>query len=463
MRGWLIFLIALAVLLAGAALAPVFSDHPGYVLIQLGSWTIETTVVVIALAILLSFVVLKVLFWLVDAPRRAVRNLARRRMEQGLLALAEGNWSQAEKALQRAAEPSGLPQAGYLAAARAASSQVDDDSAELRQQQYLEAADNGQARTRFLLELSRARLHLNRNNPELAIPILKRLKRRRRQHPQVLKMLAHCYREQGHWSALQDMLPAMRKAGVINRQGEQDIHRLAASNELQAASSSESLQKTWEKLLRPLRYDPDVVACYAQRALEYGLPRLADNALSAALDKQLDDDLLDLYLQCHLENPEKALSQIEKWRRKEPDNAVIERVLGQLCLQQQLWGKARTHLLESLRLKASEKTYQILGELLERQGEIESALRCYHNALQLSQGKLVKYQEFVTSLNQQPSLQAPEQTRTEALDAPDWGQQLVADQASKKFRAPSSDQEAIGDLVNLPDAYHDSTRSDNDK
>lgn len=464
MRWWLIFLIALVVLIAAAGLAPVFSNDPGYVLIQFGSWTVETTVVVIAAGMLLLFVLLKMLFWLVDAPRRAARNIARRRMENGLLALAEGNWSQAEKALQRSAEPSGLQRAGYLAAARAASSQTNDEGSELRQQQYLEAADNGQARTQFLLELSRARLHLTRNNFELAIPILKKLRRRRRHHPQVLKMLAHCYREQGQWSALGDMLPAMRKAKIIDQNGVHDIQILAATNELQNCETSESLQKTWEGLLRPLRIDPAVVTCYVERTLEFGFPRLAETALTTALDKQLDDRLLDLYPQCHTQNqdgnPEKALSQAEKWRRKHPDNAAVERVMGQLCLQQQLWGKARAHLQESLRLKPSRQTYQILGELLERQGEIEAALHCYHNALQLSLGKPLKYQQITTTQQPQSGLSQLSDDLTndqqaEQLEAPsEHAKQLLDDMQASKSTQNQRDQEAIGDLVNLPEAYH---------
>lgn len=454
MRWWLIFLIALVVLIAAAGLAPVFSNDPGYVLIQFGNWTVETTVVVIGLVIVLLFVLFKVLFWLLDAPRRAARNLARRRMEKGLLALAEGNWNQAEKALQSAAEPSGMQRAGYLAAASAASSQISDEQSELRQQQYLEAADNGQARTRFLLELSRARLHLTRGNFALAIPILKQLKRRRRHHPQVLKMLAHCYREQGQWSALREMLPAMRKARIIDRAGEHDIQILAANNELQAASTSEELQKTWEGLLRPLRLEPAVVACYAERTLGFGLPRLADAALTSAIDKNPDGQMLDWYPKCHTDNPEKALNQAEKWRRKHPDNAAIERVMGQLCLQQRLWGKARAHLQESLRLKPARITYQLLGELLERQGEIESALQCYHNALQLSQGQPVKYTR-ISDQRQTPELdaldkQSDQDIPTTPAIAHSLMSQLEADQAA----VSQQDQEAIGDLVTLPEAYH---------
>jgi len=385
-------------LIAAAGLAPRLGEDPGYILIQFGSWTVETTVIVVVVGILIAFILLRIILWTLYAPARVANNLAKRRMERGLLALAEGNWSQAEKALHNVTAPDGLKRASYLAAASAASSQLDDEKAEIRQQKYLLAADDGQPRTRFLLELSRARLHITRHHYAQAIPILEQLRKRKRQHPQLLKMLAHCYREQGHWLALREILPAMRKAKIIDQTSQDDIQLLAASNELETSTSSDQLQQTWEQLTKTLRTEPLVLGHYAQRALAFGTPRIAETSLIKALDKQLDNHLLDLYFQCQVESAgshlDKALAQAEKWRYKQPDSAAVERLLGQICMQQQLWGKARSHLLESLHLQPQQQTFQMLGELLERQGELESALHCYHNALQLSQGKAILYPDI---------------------------------------------------------------------
>lgn len=467
MRYWLIFLIALLVLVAAAALAPALSTDPGYVLIQLGEWQIETTVIVIAIAILLIFVLIRLLLWIVDTPRRAMNNLSRRRMEKGLLALAEGNWSQAEKALQSSASSSGLKSIGYLAAARAASSQTDDIEAEVRQQKYLLAADNGEARTQFLLELSRARMHIARNNFQQAIPILTQLRKRRRKNPQVLKLLAQCYRELGQWPALREILPAMRKAKIIDRTDEHDIQLLAATNELETSTNSEQLQKTWESLAKALRSETVVVASYAERTLNFDLPRLAETALISSLDKEIDEHLLNLYFQCQLDNTDssldKTLAQAEKWRRKQPDSAAVERLLGQICIQQKLWGKAKAHLLESIRLQPQQQTFQILGELLERHGEIESALHCFHNALQLSQGKPITYPD-VDSQRQLGRRENDVQQLPADNSTPDGLEQLRKLGRESEPAAISNDNpldaEAIGDLVAVPKEFHHTDKPD---
>ena len=52
-------------------------------------------------------------------------------------------------------------------------------------------------------------------SPE-ALPVLQDLHARRRKHPQVLELLARCYRELGEWDELQALIPALRKADVLD-------------------------------------------------------------------------------------------------------------------------------------------------------------------------------------------------------------------------------------------------------
>ena len=102
-RSFLLLLI-LALLLAAGALAPLFKSDPRHVLINFGDWTIETSVLVLAIAMLVLWFIFQVAVWLwrmpVETARKMREQRAVRQLEKGLLALTEGDWGAAEKALE---------------------------------------------------------------------------------------------------------------------------------------------------------------------------------------------------------------------------------------------------------------------------------------------------------------------------------------------------------------------------
>jgi HemY protein len=70
-----------------------------------------------------------------------------------------------------------------------------------------------------------------------------------------------------------------------------------------------------------------------------------------------------------------------------PDHPVLHLTLGRLCAREELWGKARHHMIRSLEIEPTVAGYDSLGQLLERKGELEIAMVCFRNALRMNQGK----------------------------------------------------------------------------
>jgi HemY protein len=150
------FLILIAVVLAllAAAIAPLFKTDPGMVQIQFRGWTVETSVLVLILAILALWLLVWVILRIWKAPAETARRIRERRslaqLEKGLLALTEGDWSTAERALEKSASAHGRTTARYLAAAEAADGQDAGDRAEW----YLEQADTRNRKQKFLVDLT---------------------------------------------------------------------------------------------------------------------------------------------------------------------------------------------------------------------------------------------------------------------------------------------------------------------
>lgn len=384
-RGFLV-LAVLLLLLAAAALAPLFKSDPGHVLINFGDWTVETSVLVLIMALLVIWFAVQVIAWIWRKPVEAAGKMREKRaykqLEKGLLALTEGDWGAAEKALEKSASAQGKATAHYLAAAQAA----DGQDAHERREYYLEQADTGSSKKRFLVELTRARMLLDNGNYTSALPVLQDLHKRRRKHPQVLGLLSRCYRETGEWEELQALLPALRKAGVLDGDQALALQEEIAVNILRTADNADALQSAWKSIPKSMRSHGPVVEAYAAGASRLDQPELAEPVITASLKHEWNPALVLLYGDAGDADRSKRMKQCEKWLKQHPEDAAVHLTLGRLCVGESLWGKAREHMVKSLELEPSSLGYDALGQLLERQGELEPAMACFRNALRMNQG-----------------------------------------------------------------------------
>jgi HemY protein len=374
-RSFAILVIVLLALLA-AALAPMFKSDPGLVQVHIFGWTIETSVLVLAIAVLLIWLVAAFLLRLWRLPAEAARRMGDQRalahLEKGLLALTEGDWRTAERALEKSTNAQGKTTARYLAAAQAADGQDEADRAEW----YLEQAEGGGRKQRFIVALTRARILCGNQRYREALPLLEDLQKRRKRHTQVLD-----------WDGMQRILPALKKAGIVDEEKAQELSLQAAVSKLRQSVDLESLASAWQGLNKPTQRLAEVVRAYSERAIELGEPQRTEAILRASLKREWSSALLIPY---GVSGPEDAiirLKQCEKWLKLHPEDAMLQLALGRLCAGEQLWGKAREHMIRSLELEPSIIGYDSLGQLLERMGELETAMACFRNALRMSQGK----------------------------------------------------------------------------
>src|SRR5688572_15367801 len=163
----LLFWIVLA--LAGALVAQVLLQDPGYVLVRYGGNDYITNVPKAALALLLVVIGLWLLWKLINLPfvamRRHRKRQARAQLIDGLTALDQGQWSRAEKLLDQAAAQDQVRALAHAGAARAAAARGDDAS----MQRHLDALDSSHATTRALAS---AELSLERGRAAEALAAL---------------------------------------------------------------------------------------------------------------------------------------------------------------------------------------------------------------------------------------------------------------------------------------------------
>jgi HemY protein len=387
--------ILLISLVVAVALGLLLTYDPGYVLIGYGAWTIETTVSLLAAALLAGFLafylLLRFLVGLRRAPQR-VRDWERRRkalrarnaLNRGLLELAEGDWTGAEKRLLKHAADSDTPLLNYLAAARAAQQQ----GAHERRDHYLRLAHQGMPDADIAVGLTQAELQIAHRQMEQALATLTHLRTLAPRHGHVLKMLMRLYERLHDWEHLRDLLPELRKRKVLDEEAAERLEtRLHGELLAQAArgGDADALRDAWNRVPRRLLHNPDLVLAYAGQMKVLGESEEAEDLLRASLKKVWDDRLVDLYGRL----PGDAVRQLaaaEEWLRQHERDPVLLQTLGRLAMRASLWGKAREYLEASAAIAPTVEGYQLLGSLAEQLRDAAGATDYYRKATLLATG-----------------------------------------------------------------------------
>ncbi len=232
----LIFLVLLISVYLGIQL----SRDPGYLLITVHHWSIETTLWVAIFALIIAFFLLHGLLLLLRKLHRSPSTLrnwrARRRSQkaqaktqQGLIEFSEGYWSQAQNHLIKALPDTESPLLNYLTAARAAQEMGNN---QLRDN-YLREAQQSMPDAKIAVGLTQAQLQLANQQWEQALATLRHLQDLAPHHPYVLKLLMRLYQEVKDWQQLIALLPELKKYQVVSGMA---FTRLQQQTYLQAIS-----------------------------------------------------------------------------------------------------------------------------------------------------------------------------------------------------------------------------------
>lgn len=379
-------LIVILLVLIGSVLIGIAAmGHPGFLVIVYEPWTIEVPLwfafVVLLLGFFLFYIVLDFIDWLQFSGYR-LKNWFRYRKEHklytkthnGLIALIEGRYSQAETLLIAGAEQSQEPLINFLSAAKAAHKQRAYD----RRDAYIQKAYNVAPHARIAVGLIRAELQVEQDQLEQAVVTLDNLRELAPRHPEVLRLLEKVYVRLGDWKSLLNLLPSLQKAKILTAEQVDQFEKNIYCERLQQTKEQSEIEALWNNIPKKNKKNPEVVLAYVLQLQRFpNTTQTIEDLIRKILKTKWHGGLVRVYGTLAFPDIRRQLVIGAAWQKMYGVHAELLLTLGRLCIKAQLWGKARDYFERSLALAPDPETFLEYGRLLERLAENDDAKEAY--------------------------------------------------------------------------------------
>ena len=380
---WALWML-LAALIAALGWHALASD-PGYVLLRFHGWQLESTVVALALLLLLAWIALglawRLLRWPFGAMSRRHRRISRKRFSEGLLALIEGRHGDAQRALTRAARFGPLRAPALLAEAEAAYRRGEATRA-------LEALDEAGQQAPRAARVLRARVLRREGRAEEALALLVPAAESNQLPPAGWVELVEAALLAGRIDRARSALEPLRASAALGPAAYAELEARVLARSISEAKGAGALNALWADLTRAQRQPAAVVAAYARRAAQFGAGLAAMDEIESALTRKWDPQLLDAWSELgDAEILPARLERAQRWLEAHPNDAALLTAIGRLQLDAHQPAAAREALERALGLAPDARVWELLGLALQALGQDADAARALRNALRLQRGQ----------------------------------------------------------------------------
>lgn len=380
---WLLLLGALAV---GLAVAASYND--GYALLVLPPWRVEISLNLLVLSVVAGFALLyallRAIFLTLALPERVRAFRAARRHAKAESALRDAmlfwlggryarSLTSAELAYKSGHAP-GLASLIALGAARA----LRDEPKVADWREHAKAHDAEVHGARLLME---AELAIEARQFEEALGLLNQLTQQTGRHIVAMRLALRAHRGLGNWEQVVHLARQLEKHHALTPVQATPLKQSAHRERLRTlAKDGHGLASYWDRLPNAERRAPGLALEAARNMLQAGEHATAQQVIEDGLDEEWSSELALLYGECRGGDALGRIARAEVWLQSHPRDAALLLVLGRLCLQQQLWGKAQSYFEASLALEETHAAHIELAKLLDRIDQSEAANRHYRAA-----------------------------------------------------------------------------------
>lgn len=375
----------IVLLIAGLLVGPLWSGNTGYVLVAVGNYTIETSLVaaliLLVVALLILGVVGRFLGRLIRGTRWGVKWFGRRRdlkaeqaQNEALMHLNHGDYRASSRAITRAWQLRHLPSDALLAAY---TTQQQGDIKQAREWLTRSQQADQMALTEMIFALQESSDTVERRWPEL-----KALLHEYPQHPSLLRHAIEGMRASRRYHDLAELLPRAEKQQLFSAaewdllQEEVHFNLMLDAGRLGASL----LQDYWQGLSRDQRRNPVIRRAYLRALKTFDATVAADKVAARALKRGELDIAYLLEHQLLVAGPE-LRHIVQEQLKQRPDDAFLLHALGLMAIEANDFTLAQRALRKAVEQQPSRQLLFDLAMVYDKLGDTANALTCYREGL----------------------------------------------------------------------------------
>lgn len=386
-----VLLVSLGSLLLGAAAIWLMQQDQGYILISLGTISVEMSFWLGALLFFASscFLIWLLLFfrWLLGAggvrqwwvSRRTEKQTSR--AAKGLLDYLSGDWSLAARELTQSIKDPALSRVSLLFAAKAAANHDQLEQA----QQLLKHFSSKFPEYKDYANLLLSEALIQASQVERAYEVLTTVKTENKLQ---LRLLSEAYCLRSDWDALNILVPRLKRKSVVDKKALKSLQiscycGLLANldKNLPTAIKAKKLDAIWSDIPRAFRQIPEIVAVYIDGLAAVDAPEKALNLLTKALKSNWHQCLVEAYGRLDIKDSTKQLALGEQWLVKYPQDPILLLALGRICRRMGFLGKAKDYMKSTIDIAPSAQAYYELATVLDLLGDTKNSSDIYRQGL----------------------------------------------------------------------------------
>ena len=394
-----LLLITLGALLLGAAAIWLMQQDQGYILISLGSVSVEMSfwlgAIIFIVASCILIWLLLFLRWLLAAGGVRQWWIARRANKQtsktakGLMDFLSGDWLSAGRILKQSVKDPELSKVSLLFAAKAAANNQQLEQAK----QLLTEFSVEYPQYKDFASLQMAESLIQASQIDRAIEILEAIQS---ENKTSLRLMANIYVLTSNWSALEALLPKIKRQSVLD---ENNFKALQVKTycglltnidpKLSAKVRIQKLEAIWSGIPRSLRQIAEIIAAYSHGLAIADAPEKALSLLTKALKSNWHPSLLQAYGRLEIKDGTKQLAIGEQWLATYSDDPQLLFALGGICRRMGFLGKAKDYMQSTIDIAPTVQAYHELAAVLELLGDTSSSSEVYRKGLRFATQSMV--------------------------------------------------------------------------